>query len=369
MPDPRLQKLARILVDYSTRVKPGDRVAIETITVAEPLVREIYDLVLQRGGHPHIIFHLPDEDEIFFNRASDAQLDFTPSFQNLVTSEFDVYIRARAETNTRALSNVDPARQARHQKATAVFRNKMLERSATKELRWVLSQFPTDAYATEAEMDLKSYEDFVFQACHADNATIDPVAYWQGVEKEQARIVDRIEGHDRVEVKGPHVDLTLSIKDRIFLNSCGEHNMPDGEIYTGPVEKSVNGWVKYTYPALWQGRLVQGVELTFKDGKVVKATAEKNKEFLLKMLDSDAGAKYVGEFAIGTNFNIDRFTRNILFDEKLGGTFHMALGAGYPETGSVNKSVIHWDMICDLRTDSTISVDGEVVYKNGAFVF
>lgn len=369
MPETNLQKLARIFVDHSTHVQPGDLVAIETVTVAEPLVKEIYDLVLQRGGHPHILLHLQDEDSIFFSRANDSQLDFTPTFQQIVTEKFDVYIRARAETNTRALSGVDPARQARWQKTFAPIRNMMLKRAGENSLRWVLGQYPTEAYASEAGMDLKTYENFVFQACHADENTPDPVAYWQGLEEEQKRVVERIEGHDRVAIKGPDVDLTLSIKDRKFMNSSGLHNMPDGEIYTGPVENSINGWVRYTYPALWQGRLVQGIELTFKDGRVVEARADENQDFLLQMLDTDAGARYVGEFAIGTNFQIDRFTRNILFDEKIGGTFHMALGAGYPETGSKNTSVIHWDMICDLRKDSEISVDGEVVYRNAAFVF
>jgi aminopeptidase len=171
-----------------------------------------------------------------------------------------------------------------------------------------------------------------------------------------------------VEVRGPNVDLVLSIKGRRFRNSYGRHNMPDGEIYTGPVEDSVNGWVRFTYPAIIQGRVVEGVELTFKKGKVIKATAKTNEDFLHEMLNVDKGAKYVGEWAVGTNFNIDRFTGHILFDEKIGGSFHMALGAGYPETGSVNRSIIHWDMICDMRKDSVIMVDGELVYRNGEFV-
>jgi aminopeptidase len=228
--------------------------------------------------------------------------------------------------------------------------------------------FPTAAYAMEAEMGLNEYEDFVFRACHADDNTIDPVAYWQGVEREQERIIGRVAGHDRVQVRGPNADLTLSIKGRIFKNASGQQNLPDGEIYTGPVEDSVNGWVRYTYPAVYQGRAVEGIELTFENGRVVKASARKNEEFLLRMLDTDAGARYLGEFAIGTNFEIDRFTRNILFDEKIGGSFHMALGAGYPETGSVNKSIIHWDMICDLRSEAEIRVDGEALYRNGKFL-
>jgi aminopeptidase len=367
--DTRIQKLARILVDHSTAVQPGDRVAIEAVTSAEPLIREIYRQVLEKGGFPHILLHLPDEDEILYAHAKDEQLDFTPTFQKMVVDEFDVYIRARSDMNTRALTSVDPSRQARLQKALAPIRNMLMKRGGDKSLRWVLTQYPTPAFAMEAEMGIQEYEDFVYKACHADEETQDPVAYWQSVQKEQASIVQRIEGHDRVELKGPNVDLALSIKDRKFRNSSGQHNMPDGEIFTGPVEDSINGWVKYTYPAVTQGRVVDGIELKFESGRVVKAAAEKNEEFLLKMLDADEGARYVGEFAIGTNFGIDRFTRNILFDEKIGGTFHMAVGAGYPETGSKNTSVIHWDMICGLQDDSEILVDGEVIYRNGQFVF
>jgi aminopeptidase len=163
------------------------------------------------------------------------------------------------------------------------------------------------------------------------------------------------------------VDLRLSIKDRKFVNAMGLNNMPDGEIFTGPVEDSINGWVRFTYPAITNGVMVEGVELTFKDGRLEKASARSNQVYLLEMIDSDPAARFVGEFAIGTNYEIDRFSHNILFDEKLGGTFHMALGSGYPETGSRNRSMIHWDMICGIRQDSEIAVDGEVVYRNGAF--
>jgi aminopeptidase len=220
----------------------------------------------------------------------------------------------------------------------------------------------------EAGMGLGEYEDFVYRAMHADEGTRNPIAHWQAVKTDQQRIIERIEGHDLVELRGPNVDLKLSIKGRTFNNACGEHNLPDGEIYTGPVENSAKGWVNYTYPAMYQGRIVDGIQLKFDEGRVVEASASENEQFLLKMLETDAGATYIGEFAIGTNFEIDRFTKSILFDEKIGGTFHMALGAGYPETGSQNKSDIHWDMICDMRKDSEILVDGEVVYRDGEFV-
>jgi aminopeptidase len=226
--------------------------------------------------------------------------------------------------------------------------------------------FPTEGFAIEAEMSLHNFEDFVYRACHADQAN--PVAYWKMVEAKQLKIIERIEGHDQVILRGPNVDLTLSIKGRKFLNGAGKNNMPDGEIYTGPVEDSVNGWVRFSYPAIYSGVMVEGVELTFNKGKVAKVKAEKNQPFLLEMCESDAGARYLGEFAIGTNYEIDHFSHNILFDEKLGGSFHLALGSGYPETGRKNKSMIHWDMICGMNTDSEIVLDGDVIYKNGRFI-
>jgi aminopeptidase len=367
LPDIRLQKFSQILIDHSTQVNNGDRVAITASTAAVPLVKELYGLVLQRGGYPHVLLDFPGQEELFFDFASDDQINFVPLFHKMAFEEFDVLIKIRADENTRALAGVDPDRQARRQKTIFSLLQAQLRRGADKSLRWVSTLYPTNAYAMEAGMGMVEYEDFVYRAMHADENTADPVAHWQGVKSDQQRIIDRIEGHDRVELRGPNVDLALSIKGRTFKNACGEHNLPDGEIYTGPVENSANGWVNYTYPAMYQGRIVDGIQLRFEDGKVVQASAQENEEFLLKMLETDAGARYIGEFAIGTNFEIDRFTKSILFDEKIGGTFHMALGAGYPETGSQNKSDIHWDMICDLRQDSEILVDGEVVYRNGEF--
>lgn len=368
MGDIRVEKMAHILVDYSTAVKPGDRVMIEATTAAEPLVRAVYQRVLERGGHPHILLSLIDQEEIFFRAANEEQLDFVPAFHKMAAETFDVRIRIYSEANTRQLSHVDPLRAQRRQKAVAQIQAAVFRRAAEGQLRWISTQFPTLAYAMDADMGWNEYQNFVFRACHADEDTPDPVAYWQGIEQAQAGIIARIQGHNRVTVKGPNADLSLSIQGRTFLNSCGIHNLPDGEVYTGPVENSVNGWVRFTYPAIYGGRSVDGVELVFEQGRVVKANAEKNQEFLEQMLNSDAGARYLGEFAIGTNFQIDRFTRNILFDEKIGGTFHMALGASYPETGGQNRSVIHWDMICDLRQQSEIRLDGELFYQNGQFV-
>jgi aminopeptidase len=368
MADHPYQKLAQILVDHSASVKPGDRVAIETTTNASELVNHLYELILQRGGHPEVLLNLPMQDRLFFKYAKDDQLTYTPAFQKLVTEQFEVYIRVRVDIDPRALSDVPAQKQSLRQKGMAQVRNTMIRRGADKSLRWVLTQFPTEGYAKEAGMNLVDYTDFLLSACHADKNTVDPVAHWENIRIQQSRMIERIEGHNEIKLLGLNVDLSLSVKGRKFNNSYGKHNLPDGEIYTGPVEDSVNGWVKFTYPAIYQAQVVEGVELKFEKGQVITAQAQVGEQLLLAMIDSDEGSHYLGEFAIGTNFEISRFTRNILFDEKLGGTFHVALGAGYPETGSKNTSSIHWDMICDMRTDSEIRADGEVIYRSGKFI-
>ncbi len=372
MADTRVQKFAKVLVEHSARIVPGDRVLIEATTAAEPLVRELFIQIMEKGGHPHPMVALPgmmlfSQDEFYLTYANESQLDFVPTFYKLAYDEFESRIRIHSSTNTRGTTNIDPAKSQRRGKATSVITEAQMRRGGEGKFKWVTTLYPTDAYAQDAGMSLKDYEDFVFNAVHANED--DPIAYWNSTRAGQQKAIDFLAGKNLVTLRGPNVDLSLSIKGRSFMNSTGTYNMPDGEIFTGPVEDSLNGWVKYTYPAIYGGVAVEGAELTFSQGRVTRATAEKNEEYLIKMLESDEGARHVGEFAIGTNFDINKFTGNILFDEKIGGTFHMALGAGYPETGSKNKSAIHWDMICDLRTDSEITVDGELFYKNGEFVF
>jgi aminopeptidase len=370
--DSRVANFAKILVDHSARIVPGDRVLIEATTAAEPLIRELYIQILERGGIPHPMIALPgmmpfSQDEMYLTYAKDTQLDFVPTFYKLAYDQFESRIRIHSATNTRGTTNIDPDKAQRRSKALSSITEAQMRRGAEGKFKWVTTLYPTDGYAQDAGMSLKEYEDFVFNAVHAGEA--DPIAFWNSTAEGQQKAIDWLKDKSQVVMRGPNVDLTLSIMGRTFMNSTGAHNMPDGEIFTGPVEDSLNGWVKFTYPAIYGGVAVEGAELTFNRGRVEVAQAEKNQAYLLKMLESDEGARHVGEYAIGTNFDIDRFTGNILFDEKIGGTFHMALGAGYPETGSRNKSSIHWDMICDLRTDSEILVDGELFYKNGEFVF
>ena len=372
MADPRVEKFAKVLVEYCTRIKPGDRVLIEATTAAEPLVRALYLRILEAGGHPVPLVQFPDmffpqHEDLLTLYGNDAQLEFVPPLQKLAYDQFESRIRIHSTTNTRSQTAIDSSRAQKRNRPTGAITEAQMRRGAEGTLKWVTTLFPTEAYAQDAEMSFAQYEDFVFRACHVHED--DPVAFWRKVEKEHEKAIQWMDGKNQVILRGPNVDLTLSVKGRKFMNSCGTHNTPDGEIYTGPVEESVNGWVRFTYPAIYGGVAVEGAELTFSNGRITQVKAAKNQDYLLKMVETDAGARYLGEFAIGTNFEINKFTGQILFDEKIGGSFHMALGAGYPETGSKNKSAIHWDFICDLRTDSEILVDGELFYKNGKFTF
>jgi aminopeptidase len=366
MADSRVEKLAEMLVAYSTKVQPGDKVLIQGETLAGPLIGAVYAKVLQAGGHPLTQILMPGLEELFFQYASEEQLKHVPEPLKLIMETYDVRIAIRAVANTKALSGVNPAKIVLRSQATQGLMKTFMERSAADELRWVVTIFPTDAYAQDADMSLGDYEDFVYGACMPEPD--DPVEYWQRFSAWQRKIVNWLKGKEQVRVVGPDTDLCLSIAGRTFVNGDGKKNVPDGEVYTGPVEDSVEGHVHFSYPAIYQGREVTGVRLWFEKGRVARAAADKNEEFLLQALDTDEGARYVGEFAIGTNEGIARFTRQILFDEKINGSFHLALGAGYPETGSKNESAIHWDMICDLRDGGEIWVDDELLYKNGRFV-
>jgi len=307
-------------------------------------------------------------DDVFLSFADDEQISFEPTFYKLAYDNFESRIRIQSSCNTKSLTNLAQIKKSRRKKATEPVLQAQFERGGTGEFRWVTTLFPTSAYAQDAEMSLTEFEDYVYQACHVADLDEDPIAIWKRVEVEQRRVIEVLKDRDRVEIRGPNCDLSLSIIGRTFVNACGRHNMPDGEVYTGPVEESVAGWVRATYPVVSGGNEIQNIELKFKEGRVVEASASKNQAFLEQMLETDPGARYLGEFAIGTNYDIQRHTRNILFDEKIGGTFHIALGAGYPETGSKNKSAIHMDLLCGMREGGEIAVDGDVIYRDGSFL-
>ena len=365
MRDPRVTNLARILVRHSARVQEGDVCTVEGGSAAEPLLQAVYEEVLKAGGNPIVQMALASQQEAFFEHASDAQLEWISPTSEWVVENADVRIAVMASENTRALSQVEPARQTRVSKARTHLMETMMKRSAAGEYRWALTLFPTNAYASEAGMSLSAYEDFYYGACLATED--DPVAAWERQSAETERLAEWIEGRAEVHITGEGTDLTLGIEGRKFIAAGGRHNMPDGEFFTGPVEDSAEGEIAFHLPATYAGREVAGVRFRFESGKVVDASASKGEEFLIEMLDTDEGARRLGELGIGTNYGITSGTGEILLDEKIGGTVHLAVGRSYPETGGVNESAIHWDMICDLRRGGRIEVDGELLQEDGRY--
>jgi len=366
MRDPRVDAIARILVGYSTEIKRGEVCLIEGETVAEPLLRAVYEEVLRTGGHPIVNLALEGQAATYFKHASDEQLDWISPVSEWASENADARIFVMASSNTRELSQVPPERQTARQQAMEPIMRRSLERAAAGEFRWALTLFPTHAYASEAEMSLADFEDFYFEACLATEP--DPVAAWRRQSEEVERLRDWIQGREEVRIEGPGTDLRIGIAGRTFIAADGKHNLPDGEFFTGPLEDSAEGEITFHLPATYAGREVSGVRFRFQGGRVVDASAERGEEFLNRMLDTDDGARRLGELGIGTNYGISRATREILLDEKIGGTVHLAVGRSYPETGGVNQSAIHWDMICDLRKGGRITVDGEVLQEDGRFV-
>ncbi len=365
MSDPRTVKLAQVLVNYSVSVGQGDKVLLQGSTAAAPLLEALLVELLRVGAQPLTVPQLPRLGELTYRYASDEQLRHIPPPLKLAYETYDAAITLMSTENTKALSNVSPDKLVETNRAQGELLATVMQRTAEGSFRWVGSLYPTPAYAQDAEMGTAEYEEFVYGACLPDFDN--PIRYWRGVERTQQRIVDWLRGKRRLRVEGRDVDLRMSIDGRGFINCCGKRNMPDGEVFTGPVEHSVEGHVRFSYPTTYQGRRLEGVHLWFERGKVVRATADKGEPFLTDTLDTDEGARYVGEFAVGTNQGITRATGNTLFDEKIGGSFHLALGAGMPETGSRNQSAIHWDMICNLTDGGRIWVDDELIYRDGRF--
>jgi aminopeptidase len=279
---------------------------------------------------------------------------------------YDALFQIIAPTNKKSLSTVDPARVARAQKGNRPFTEKYFARIEDRSLRWNITAWPTQAAAQEAEMGLLAYTEFVYNACGLDHD--DPVAYWHDLEAHQQQWVDWLNGKRRAEVKGPGIDLSFNFEGRVWINSKGDVNFPSGEIFTSPIEDSVNGHVEFSFPTVYGGREINGVRLTFKNGRVIEASAAKGEDYLFSQLDLDEGARTLGEFAIGSNYGIQQFTGETLFDEKIGGTVHMALGQGFEEAHGVNKSQVHWDMVHDMKNGGAIRIDGELFHKNGQFV-
>jgi aminopeptidase len=364
--DSRRERLADVLVGFCARVREGDLVTLESTPLAAPILRELYRKVLDTGGQPLPRISLEGLSENLLKFGNDEQLAWVNPARSDDIETVDVRIALEAPANTRRLSNVDPARHARHERSSEQLRNRYLERAAAGELRWVLSAYPTEAAAQDASMSLPEYEDFVYGAGFLDDP--DPVARWQQFGERVDRLAAFLSSKRELRVVAEGTDLRLVTEGRTWIPSKGQENFPDGEVFTGPVETSVEGEIRFTYPGVFHAREVDDVRLRFESGEVVEATASRGQEFLREMIAMDAGARRVGEFAFGLNEGVTIFTRNTLFDEKIGGTMHLALGTAYPETGGLNRSALHWDLICDLRSGSEVFADGELVYRDGQFL-
>jgi aminopeptidase len=363
MHDIRIERWAHTLVHYCLSLKEGDNVSIHATPLAAPLIEAVYREILRVGANPIPFVTLESLDEILLREASASQIENSYQLLSAIAPELDARLTIASEGNTRALSNIDPAQSARRSQANAKVRQMQRGREEQEAFRWCLTLYPTAAYAQDAEMSLRDFEEFVFDVCFLNDA--DPIARWKAVSAEQQRLVDWLVGRKRVHILGPNTDLKLSIEDRIFINSDGKRNFPSGEFFTGPVENSAEGMIQFDVPSSHNGRTIEGVRLVFHEGKVVEASARQGQQFLESMLEMDEGARYLGEFAFGNNPGVVRATRNTLFDEKMGGTVHLALGNSYPETGGLNKSALHWDMICDLRQQGEVWVDDVLFLKDG----
>jgi aminopeptidase len=364
--DPRVARLAEVLVDYSIGAEAGQQITIEAPSGAAPLVHEVYRRLLAAGAHPLPRITIDGMLQNLLLDGSEDQVGWVNPARAEDIEEVDGRIVILAPANTRSLTGVDTAKQALQSRALEPQRNRYLERAANGELTWVLTLFPTQAAAQDAEMSLPEFEDFVYAAGFLDRD--DPLAEWKAFGERLERIGAFLDGVSELRVVGEDTDLRLGVAGRRWIRSRARENFPDGEVFTGPVETSVEGAIRFTYPAIFEGREVDGVRLRFEGGEVVDASASRGEDLLREMIAVDEGARRVGEFAFGLNEAVKSFTREILFDEKIGGTVHLALGTGYPDTGSVNRSALHWDLICDLREGGEVYADGELVYRDGAFL-
>ncbi len=365
MTDLPLQRMAQVLVRYSLGIKDDERLAIRAQPAAFPLIREVVRETIRSGGHPEVFIDVPGVKEIILREGSDAQLAYVPASLRLVAAEYEAALDILSQEDSSESGEVDPARIAIQNQAQREVLRSTLMRFTHGTLHRSLSIYPTSVYAHDAHMSLSEFEHFLFHACFLDEQ--DPVACWRELSRQQDRLIEWLVGKHSVHIVGRDTDLTFSIAGRVFLNDDGRGNFPGGEFFTGPVENSANGSIRYSFPSSYAGRSVGEVRLRFEDGVVVEAQTNQGQSHLEKILNFDEGARRLGEFAFGNNHNIDHATGNLLFDEKIKGTIHLALGAGFPATGSINQSMLHWDMVHDLRQGGEVRIDGQLFCKDGQF--
>ena len=361
-----LKKYANLLVNYCVEIKEGDKLYIKSTTLAEPLIREVYREAVKAGAHVvEIDMDFRGKSKMFLDESNEAQLKTPSPLYKLAMETFDAYIFIRAPFNLRENQNADSKKAGIRSKAIAPISKIYFERTGSRELKRNLCQFPTQAAAQNAGMSLEEYQNFIYNACNLFED--DPIQAWLDVRKRQQVVTDILNSHEHIQYKAEHIDISFSTKGRTWINSDGQTNMPSGEIYTSPVEDSVNGKIHFTFPGLYMGQEVEGVTLWVEDGYIQKWEAKRGKDFLDKIF-AMKGTRRFGEAAIGTNYNIQQTTKNILFDEKIGGSVHMAIGQSYLQCGGKNESSVHWDMISNMKNGGEIFADGELIYKDGMFL-
>jgi aminopeptidase len=367
MSDPRVAKLADLLVNYSLQLQPGQLLRIDAGTVAAPLVTEAYRAALRAGANVRTRIEVEGLDVISVAESNDEQLVFVSEVDRFEVEQVHAVMTIWAERNTRALTQADPQRVSRRIASRRELTKRFWERIDGGEATWVGTRFPTEAHAQDAEMSLQEYEDFVYAACHVREHE-NPVDHWETVSTELNTRARELETFRELRIVGPDTDLRVGVDGRRWLAADGRLNMPDGEIFTSPVETETEGEIRFSFPAIFHGRSVEDVRLRFEGGRVVASEAKAANDYLRSLLEMDGGSRTLGELAFGMNYEIDRFTRDILFDEKIGGTLHLALGSSFKKLGGQNDSGLHWDMICDLRAEGEVYADGELVWKAGRFL-
>lgn len=358
------QKYAQLLTQYCLEVQRGDKVMIRSTYLSERLIVELAREIALQGGVPVLNIEIQDFDNAWMAESDMSQLEWVNPMNNYWNETFNGYIYIRAPYDSKDRVEVPIEKRNAYNAAQAPIRQTYMRRTGTRDLKRNLCQYPTPYSAREASMTLEEYEKFVFQACNLFEEN--PLQAWRDFGKNQQRIVDYLNTKTQFRYVGANCDLTFKTQGRIWINSDGKTNMPSGEVYTAPVDDSMNGWIRYSYPSLYMGETVENISLEFKDGYITQWDASSNKDFLDKIMGMD-GARRVGEAAIGTNMNIQQSTRNILFDEKIGGTIHIAIGDAYKQCNGVNESAVHWDMITDMK-EGEIYADGELCYQNGKFI-
>lgn len=366
MADERLSKLAKLLVNYSTGIKKDDIVFICADEVATPWVIEVAKEAIKLGAHVEYRLESEEVSEVKLKYANEEQLKQGNLIYETLLQKADVWLTAWGGRNTRSLSKVDPKKIKLSQQGSSKWKSIYSQRCGDGSLRWCGTQYPTYSDAQEASMSISEYEDFVYEAGLLDKE--DPIKEWKRISKEQERWIKYLNTKSDLHIVSDDTDIRVGIKGRKWINCDGKENFPDGEIFTSPIENDINGYIKFSFPGIFMGKQIEGIKLEVKDGKIIKASAEKGEELLKELLETDKGSKFFGEVAIGTNYGIKEFTSNMLFDEKIGGTIHMAIGDSMPEAGGKNKSSLHWDMLCDMRSNGKIYADGEIFYENGKFL-